>query len=146
MIMASRRGWIRVGFLTGIVAGVIGVVSAVSAASPARGVTVAAAATTLDSGLRGQVLYGPTCPVQRPGVTCERPYQATLVVSRGAARGTVARFSTAADGHFTVRLRAGRYLVKVTSYTTFPRSWSQTVSVTAHHFTRLTIRIDSGIR
>lgn len=105
-----------------------------------------AVATTPDSGLRGQVLYGPTCPVERPGAICERPYQATLVVSRTASRGTVARVSTSADGHFTVPLRAGRYLVTVTSHTAYPQSWSQKVSVTGHQFTSLTIRIDSGIR
>src|SRR5664279_921757 len=108
--------------------------------------TARVAATVPDSGVRGQVLYGPTCPVQRPGAICERPYQATVVVSRTASRGTVARVRTSAAGRFTVRLRAGRYLVKVTSHTTFPRSWSQKVTVTAHHFTSLTIRIDSGIR
>jgi hypothetical protein len=149
----ARRGRIRAGYAAGLVAGAAGIVSAVGAPPPVQAATVAArqalpagAATAPDSGLRGRVLYGPTCPVQRPGAICERPYQATLVVSRTASRGTVARVRTSADGRFVVRLRAGRYLVKVTSHTTLPRSWSQKVVVTAHHFTTLTIRIDSGIR
>lgn len=108
--------------------------------------TASAAATRTDSGLRGQVLYGPTCPVQRPGQTCERPYQATVVVTHAGARGVIARVGTSANGRFTVRLRAGRYLVKATSRTGYLRSWSRVLSVTAHHFTGLTIRFDSGIR
>ncbi|MDQ2894279.1 MAG: carboxypeptidase-like regulatory domain-containing protein [Actinomycetota bacterium] len=121
-------------------------ICAVGAAGASLLGSAPAVATTPDSGLRGRVLYGPTCPVQRPGAICERPYQATLVVSRTASRGTVARVSTSADGRFTVPLRAGSYLVRVTSHTTYPRSWSQKISVTRHHFTSLTIRIDSGIR
>lgn len=123
-----------------------GLICAVGAIGASLLGSAPAVATTPDSGLRGQVLYGPTCPVQRPGAICERPYQATLVVSRTTSRGTIARVRTSADGRFTVRLAAGRYLVKATGHTTFPRSWSQKVSVTANHFTSLTIHIDSGIR
>jgi hypothetical protein len=151
MNVTARRGRIRAGYAAGLVAGAVGIVSGVWAPPRVHAVTVAAsqavpAGAAPDSGLRGRVLYGPTCPVQRPGAICERPYQATLVVSRATSRGTVARVRTSADGRFIVRLRAARYLVKVTSHTTLPRSWSQKVVVTAHHFTSLTIRIDSGIR
>ena len=153
MNVVSRRGRIRAGYAAGLVAGAVGIVSGLGGPPPVHALTVApsrgvpaGAAAAPDSGLRGRVLYGPTCPVQRPGTICERPYQATLVVSRTASRGTIARVRTSADGRFMIRLRAGRYLVKVTSHTTLPRAWSQRVAVTAHHFTNLTIRIDSGIR
>jgi hypothetical protein len=53
---------------------------------------------------------------------------------------------TDAGGRFTVRLRAGRYLVKATGQSQHARAQSQVVSVTAHHFTALTIHFDSGIR
>jgi hypothetical protein len=114
-------------------------------------VAVAAAAIARpappDSGLRGIVLYGPTCPVQRPGHICERPVQATIVVSRTGSRLTVARTRSAPDGRFSIRVGAGRYLVKTSSGATgYRRAQSQVVSVTAHRFTELTIRIDSGIR
>lgn len=113
--------------------------------------TASAVTPRTDSGVRGQVLYGPTCPVQRPGQTCERPYQATVVVTHARARGVIAGVGTSADGRFTVRVPAGSYLVKATSRTGtsrtgYPRPSSQVVSVTAHHFTGLTIRFDSGIR
>lgn len=159
MKLARSRNGIstRVRFAAGLTAAAIALAGGVSVALPASGANVARtgphhtgtayrAASASDSGLRGQVLYGPTCPVQRPGAICERPYQATVVVFRIASRGTAVRVSTSADGRFSVRLRPGRYLVKVTGHTTFPRSSSQKVTVTAHRFTTVTIRIDSGIR
>ncbi len=118
------------------------IVCTVCAVGAAMFATASAVTTRTDSGLRGQVLYGPTCPVQRPGQTCERPYQAIIVVTRGV----IARVGTSADGRFTVRLLAGRYLVKATGRTAYPRLWSRAVSVTAHRFTLLTVRLDSGIR
>ena len=42
-----------------------------------------ASATPTDaatSGIEGQVLLGPTCPVEREGMPCEEPYEATIVV------------------------------------------------------------------
>lgn len=113
----------------------------------AFGIGAATGATARpDSGIRGVVLYGPTCPVQRPGQTCERPDQATLVFRRASSRTVVARISTGTDGRFTVHLRAGRYLVKASARLGRQRSQSLVVSVTAHHFTDLTIHFDSGIR
>lgn len=99
-----------------------------------------------DSGVRGLVLYGPTCPVQRPGRTCERPLQATVLVSRAFSRRIVARAHSGANGRFMVGLPVGSYLLKVSSGTRYPRAQSQMVSVTAHHFTTLTLRVDSGLR
>jgi len=122
------------------------IVCTVCAVGAAMFATASAVTTRTDSGLRGQVLYGPTCPVQRPGQTCERPYQAIIVVTRAGTRGVIARVGTSADGRFTVRLLAGRYLVKATGRTAYPRLWSRAVSVTAHRFTLLTVRLDSGIR
>jgi hypothetical protein len=116
---------------------------AVLAVAPA-----AAAGSASDSGVRGLVLYGPTCPVQRAGQTCERPLQTTVVVRHAAARTVVARVRSAADGRFTVRLGAGRYVLRAAagSSSLYPRPVSQGVSVTAHHFTSVTLHVDSGIR
>jgi hypothetical protein len=108
--------------------------------------TAAAAPAPVNSGVRGLVLYGPTCPVQRAGQTCERPYQATIVFRREPSRRIVARGHSGADGRFTVHLRAGRYLVAPRNGVPYPRAQSQTVSVSSHHFTAVTIHFDSGIR
>ncbi len=106
----------------------------------------AAAPARPDSGVRGLVRYGPTCPVQRPGRTCERPYRATIVVRREPSNRIVIRAHSGADGRFTVRLRAGRYKLEPTNGVPFPRASDQTITVEAHHFTRVTINFDSGIR
>jgi hypothetical protein len=99
-----------------------------------------------DSGVRGLVRYGPTCPVQRPGRNCERPYRATIVVRREPSSRLVTRAHSGADGRFTVRLRAGRYELEPTNGVPFPRASAQTITVEAHHFTQVTINFDSGIR
>ena len=108
--------------------------------------TASGASRTLDSGVRGVVLYGPTCPVQRPGRTCVQPYAASISVRREPAGTLIVRAHSARDGHFTVRLRAGRYLLEPRNGRPFPRANSQTISVRRHHFTSVTIRFDSGIR
>ncbi len=99
-----------------------------------------------DSGVRGRVLYGPTCPVQRPGQTCERPYRATLVFRREPGNRLALRLRTAADGRFTAHLTPGRYRLEPRNGNPYPQARSVTVSVHPGSFTRVTVRYDSGIR
>jgi hypothetical protein len=99
-----------------------------------------------DSGVRGLVLYGPTCPVQRPGQSCVRPYQASITIRREPAGTVVQRVRSAADGRFTARLTVGRYRLQPRNGKPFPRAQPQTISVHRHQFTAVTIRFDSGIR
>jgi hypothetical protein len=98
------------------------------------------------SGIHGHVILGPTCPVQRPGRTCTRPYAAAITIRREPAGTLAARVRSAADGDFTARLRPGRYLLKPAGGRPYPRAPRQTVTVTAGRFTDVTIRFDSGIR
>ncbi|MGZ4169255.1 MAG: hypothetical protein ACXVRP_11270 [Solirubrobacteraceae bacterium] len=100
----------------------------------------------LDSGIRGLVTYGPTCPVQRPGQTCTRPYQALIVVRSEPAGIVVARVRSARDGRFVVRLPNGRYRLEPRNGRPFPRAPAQTVRVLGHRFTAAEIQFDSGIR
>jgi len=108
--------------------------------------TAGASPSRPDSGVRGVVLYGPTCPVQRPGQTCVRPYRAWITIRRQASDTVVTRVRSAANGRFSARLVAGRYLLVPRNGKPFPRAQSQTVTVSRHHFTAVTIRFDSGIR
>ena len=108
--------------------------------------TANGAAGTRSSGIRGHVLYGPTCPVQRPGRDCERPYAAWITVRRARTRALVMRVHSAADGKFTAFLAPGRYLLVPRNGRPFPRARSQTVEVHRASFTSVTIRYDSGIR
>ena len=124
----------------------IALVVGMAAASDA-GAAGAARTSPPNSGIRGIVLYGPTCPVERPGHTCERPYVANLTFQRAALRGATAHARSGTDGRFSVRLPPGRWLVKVNAGASlYPRASSRVVSVTARHFTRVTIQLDSGIR
>lgn len=99
-----------------------------------------------DSGIHGRVLYGPTCPVERPGHTCVRPYQASFTIRRMPAGTVASQVRSGAAGTFTARLRPGLYVVAPHNGSPFPRAQSQTVSVRRHHFTEVVIRFDSGIR
>jgi hypothetical protein len=98
------------------------------------------------SGVRGKVLYGPTCPVERIGQSCVEPYDATVRIRRESTRKLVAKVRSGDDGRFTVRLRPGHYVIEPVSGDPYPRASSQAVLVHAHHFARVTIRFDSGIR
>lgn len=108
--------------------------------------TAGASTPRPDSGIRGLVLYGPTCPVQRPGQTCTRPYRAWITIRREPAGTVASRVRSAANGRFSARLAAGRYLLEPRNGMPYPRAASQTVTVSRHHFSAVTIRFDSGIR
>jgi hypothetical protein len=106
----------------------------------------AAAGSRPDSGVRGKVVYGPTCPVERPGESCTRPYRATLRVRKRPSQRLVGTVHSGNDGRFGLRLSPGRYLIVPVSGHPFPRASSVPVRVRAHRFTRVTIAYDSGIR
>jgi hypothetical protein len=107
-----------------------------------------AAVPTVDSGVKGTVTIGPTCPVQRVGdPSCnDKPYRTTLKVVRARGGKLVKDFSSRADGRFTVHLTAGRYLIEQSRPGRLPRLQPVPVKVALHKFTRVAIRFDSGIR
>jgi hypothetical protein len=112
----------------------------------AAAVSVALASAGASSGVRGRVLYGPTCPVERPGESCTRPYQ-TWVSARREPRGSLAaRVRSSVDGYFTARLAPGRYVLVAQGGRPFPRAMSQTVTVWPGRYTNVTLSVDSGIR
>lgn len=108
--------------------------------------TAAGARQPPDSGIHGMVLYGPTCPVQRPGHTCVRAFRASITIRREPAGTVVAHARSAADGRFTTRLSAGRYLLQPHNGKPYPRAQARMISVRRHQFIAVTIRYDSGIR
>lgn len=109
--------------------------------------TPAQAGQRVGSGIRGTVLYGPTCPVERVGgPSCVRPYVATLLFRRARTKALVARVRSSAGGHFQVRLPTGRYLLVPRNGNPYPHAQSQMVTVSPHRFTTVTVRFDSGIR
>jgi hypothetical protein len=98
------------------------------------------------SGVHGRVLYGPTCPVQRVGQSCTRPYEATIRILREPSGKLVSTVRSSAKGTFDVRLSPGRYQLRPQTGRPFPRSSPQTVTVHPHRYTSVTISYDSGIR
>ncbi|MGI9184273.1 MAG: hypothetical protein ACR2GZ_04790 [Solirubrobacteraceae bacterium] len=105
-----------------------------------------ASARPAQTGVRGLLLYGPTCPVQQPGMTCERPYRAWITVRRFPSETLVTRVRSAADGRFTVLVAAGRYRLAPRNRTPYPRASAQIVTVRRGRLSPVTIRFDSGIR
>ncbi len=101
------------------------------------------------SGIEGEVVMGPTCPVERfpqePGCG-EQPYQATVRIKTLDGKKVVAEFTSDKDGKFKVALAPGTYLVDPEVGRVYPRASTQEVVVVKNVFTHITIQYDSGIR
>lgn len=101
------------------------------------------------SGIRGRVLVGPTCPVERvpPDPRCApKPLSARLLVLRASDRRRVGSVRSGKDGRFSIRVRPGRYWLRAARSRGLPFARPVLVTVRSHHFTRVTIMFDSGIR
>ncbi len=102
----------------------------------------------LDSGIKGTVTIGPTCPVERipPDPNCApKSYAASLVaINRITASQTT--FKSLSDGTFTVNLIPGDYSIRNASSGVLPRMEDQEITVYPHKYTELNVQFDSGIR
>gem|GEM_PF-1077791 len=103
-----------------------------------------------NSGIRGTVLLGPTCPVMRdpPDPQCaDKPYQTTVTISRASSPALVfATAQSAADGTFAVSLPPGEYVVGAKGGATLPRCAQTPATVGASGYTQITVSCDTGIR
>ena len=98
------------------------------------------------SGLQGQVLIGPMCPVVQAGTPCpDRPYEATIAV-RDEAGQPVTEFKSDAQGNFQVSLAPGTYTLAPLSPDGFTHAPEQVITVTAGAYALVTITYDSGLR
>jgi hypothetical protein len=107
-------------------------------------------ALPIQSGVRGTVTIGPTCPVERipPTPFCApRPYQTSIVISRNIAT-SVALMTVKSDasGTFTAVLDPGQYVLQPQGGSPLPRCGGTPVTVTAQTFSDVTLICDSGIR
>ncbi len=101
------------------------------------------------SGIEGQVLLGPVCPVLREGEPCpDQPYQATIVVWNAERTQKLDRFITDEEGRFRVALAPGDYHIDPQPPDSGgpPTGIPQTVTVPQDRFAQITIEYDSGIR
>jgi hypothetical protein len=109
----------------------------------AHSTTMQAHATA--SGIAGDVILQPVSPVERPGSTNSRPYEALIGIVDKAGR-TIAEVRSDANGRFDIVLEPGTYVVRPESPAIYPHAPAQTVTVAAGRFTPVHIVYDSGIR
>src|SRR3989344_3164978 len=104
-----------------------------------------------DSGVRGQVLLGPTCPVMKdpPDPQCaDKPYATTIQVIRvGSPVSTpFATVATDTQGNYSVSSPPGAYALHPTSGKVFPRCETKEVTVTPSEVLVVNLLCDTGIR
>jgi hypothetical protein len=98
------------------------------------------------SGIRGQALAGPQCPVETQASPCPpAPYKGT-VIATDVESGAEYTVDTDADGGFELPLEPGTYEVSIVSETSPPFAKPQTVTVEPDSFTEITVSVDTGIR
>ena len=108
-------------------------------------------ATSQESGIRGIVLLGPTCPVMRdpPDPACDDKKFATSLVVTTADQSTVVKeFSSDANGAFSVSVSSGDYAIRsAVAANVLPYCSSDgIITVIKGSYTQATIHCDTGIR
>ena len=103
-------------------------------------------ATPADSGIEGQVVIGPMCPVVQEGQECpDQPYQATLTVNSSEG-SRIVQVQTDEQGHFKIPLMPGEYILHPETPNGIPYASEQSFIVEAGAFTQILVKYDSGIR
>lgn len=98
------------------------------------------------SGIRGKVLMGPTCPVEREGDDCgDKPYETKLRIYT-EDRILLKAVLSDKNGNFEIGLEPGTYVLEGDGETVMPYAAPQIVIVSRDKFTDVTFRFDSGIR
>jgi hypothetical protein len=101
-----------------------------------------------NSGIRGTVMLGPTCPVMRdpPDPQCsDRGYETEISIAR-ASDAVIATTKSDAQGNFEVSLPPGEYVVSAAGGKMLPRCSPVTVTVSAGEYFSAKINCDTGIR
>lgn len=96
--------------------------------------------------IEGQVLAGPTCPVETPEQDCDpRPWTGTVRAT--AEDGVRFEAETDGEGRYAIDVPPGVYtVVAVTGAAAPPTGIPQTVQVVDGQPLRLDLEVDSGIR
>lgn len=141
LMRAPRRTLPGIAFVVTIAALLSGSGVRAAAVDPA-----AVSAHHPDSGIRGRVMIGPTCPVQRVGQPCVRPYRVKIAIRSQPTSRLAATVRSSANGRFTVALAPGRYLLVPQTGRPYPRSSPQAATVRPNRYTSVVISYDTGIR
>src|SRR6266540_5182449 len=104
--------------------------------------------TTGDTGIRGTVLLGPTCPVETLESPCPDRPLADVEIHVLQGGDVVATVRSDGEGRFAVALDPGRYEVQAVVEEGGPGMSAKPVdvSVTSGAFTDVSVPVDSGIR
>lgn len=101
---------------------------------------------SVGTGVRGQVLLGPTCPVETAEHPCpDKPIAATVVAARTDGR-EAGRVTSGNDGRFTLALAPGHYVLTVIGLDGPRFAKPLDVDVPSSGFVEVTVSVDSGIR
>jgi hypothetical protein len=146
---------VRAGLLIGVrlravaLAALLGAVLAVLAVAcgPEERISPTPSLAAIDSGVRGIVLLGPTCPAQPVDASpCVTPYAARLVIVDDKG-DPVATVMSGSDGRFEVRLAPGDYTIQPENGVDgVPSSSPQNVTVIPGDFVEVEIDFDTGLR
>ncbi|HEY4501530.1 MAG TPA: hypothetical protein VJJ20_00485 [Candidatus Paceibacterota bacterium] len=101
-----------------------------------------------NSGIRGTVMAGPTCPVERdpPDPQCaDKPLATTVAVSRAGSSQVFATTKSDAQGVFEFSLPPGSYVVSA-GEGTLPRCNLVSATIGPSSYTSVSIECDTGIR
>ena len=119
-------------------------------ATPAKSATPGTTATRPPGAtavIFGVVQAGPTCPVDRVYHACRpHPLGDVEVQARSPSARVMASARTGTDGHYSLQLRPGSYLLVVVTTQAFPRCPHVPVSVGSGAATRADINCDTGQR
>lgn len=102
--------------------------------------------------VRGEVLLGPTCPVERipPDPACApRPYKSTINIWNTYTGSNYRPVATDSFGKFKLSLAPGSYSLKVSSPpngSLFPRCGELNIVVSAKRSQNISLNCDTGIR
>src|SRR6266508_3810642 len=101
-----------------------------------------------DSGIRGTVLLGPTCPVEAVENPCPDRPLADVEIHVLQGGDVVATVRSDGDGRFEVALDPGQYLVQALVEPGGPGMSAKPVDVPVRsgEFTDVNVPVDSGIR
>jgi hypothetical protein len=112
---------------------------------------ITACATTTpipNSGVEGQVLIGPMCPVIQEGEECpDMPFEADLEVTDHKGK-VLARFESDEEGYFRIAFAPGEYILVPVSPNAGAPPWAEPIrfQVERYSWTKVTVLFDSGIR
>ncbi|MSR70482.1 hypothetical protein EXS62_00335 [Candidatus Kaiserbacteria bacterium] len=104
-----------------------------------------------NSGIRGVVMAGPTCPVERdpPDPACaDKPVETNITVVRAVDPTRVVVVTTSnKQGMFEAPLPPGEYVIQAGPYgVPYPRCSDTRVSVQPNTYARVAVSCDTGIR